>query len=167
MRAGRGFKEPAKVNTHNPYSPPEVIETLVPEGDPQFGDLDDKALNKLYYRSCNVTGIAVLLSFGLVVLVAAISLPGADLGFPRPVFIGLALFYLVAIIGMLKRTSWGRVMGIIVCILTLINIPLGTLIGIVGLFAFIKAPNLFGPGRVPHKDLKTEYKLRKKARKGA
>jgi hypothetical protein len=99
--------------------------------------------------------------------VAAISLPGADLGFPRPVFIGLALFYLVAIIGMLKRTSWGRVMGIIVCILTLINIPLGTLIGIVGLFAFIKAPNLFGPGRVPHKDLKTEYKLRKKARKGA
>jgi hypothetical protein len=58
-------------------------------------------------------------------------------------------------------------MGIIVCVLTLINIPLGTLIGIVGLFAFIKAPNLFGPGRVLHKDLKTEYKLRKKARKAA
>ena len=58
-------------------------------------------------------------------------------------------------------------MGIIVCILTLINIPLGTVIGVVGLFAFIKAPNLFGSGRVLHKDLKTEFKLRKKARKAA
>jgi hypothetical protein len=40
-------------------------------------------------------------------------------------------------------------------------------IGVVGLFAFIKAPNLFGSGRVLHKALKAEFKLREKARKAA
>jgi hypothetical protein len=155
------------MNTQNPYSPPLATDSPAFGGNSQFSDLDDKALNKLYYRSCNVSGIAILLLFGLVFLVIAIAMPETDLGLPKPVFMGLALFYLIAIIGMFMRTSWGRVMGIIVCILTLINIPLGTVIGIVGLFAFIKAPNLFGSGRVLHKDLKTEFKLRKKARKAA
>jgi hypothetical protein len=155
------------MNTQNPYAPPQVIESLVPAGNPQFNTLDDKTLNKLYYRSCNVSGIALLLSFGLVVLAVLIAMPEVDLALPKPVFMGLAVFYLVAIIGMLKRTTWGRVMGIIVCILSLLSIPLGTVIGVVGLFAFIKAPDLFGPGRVRHKDLKTEFKLRKKAKKAA
>jgi len=155
------------MNEQNPYSPPEVIETLVPDGNPQFGELDDKAFNKLYYRSCNVSGIALLLSFGLIVLVGMIAVPQVELALPKPVFMGLALFYLVAIIGIFMRTSWGRIMGIIVCIFSLINVPLGTLIGVVGLFAFIKAPNLFGPERVRHKDLKTEFKLRKMAKKAA
>jgi hypothetical protein len=165
---GRVFEDIAKTNMQNPYSPPLVTESLAPVGNPQFGDLEDKALNKLYYRSCNVVGIGVLLSFGVVLLAVAAALPEADLGgLPKLVFMGLALFYMVAIIGIFKRTSWGRIMGILVCILSLINIPLGTIIGAVGLFAFIKAPNLFGHGRVLHKDLKAEFKLRKKARKAA
>lgn len=155
------------MSTQNPYSPPQVTESLAPVGSPLFGDLDDKALNKLYYRSCNVTAIALLLSFGVVALAGMIAMPDVDPGLPKPVFIVLAVFYMIAIIGILMRTSWGRVMGIIVCIISLINIPFGTLIGVVGLFAFIKAPNLFGHGRVLHKDLKTEFRLRKKARKAA
>ncbi|MGL4400798.1 MAG: hypothetical protein ACRCXD_13080 [Luteolibacter sp.] len=162
------LQDVTNMSLQNPYSPPQVIDSLAPIGNLQFGDLDDKALNKLYYRSCNVTGIAVLLSFGVVVMAGVVAMPEADLdGLPKWVFIGLALFYVIAIIGLLKRSSWGRIMGILVCILSLISIPLGTIIGVVGLFAFIKAPNLFGRGRVLHKDLKAEFKLRKKAKKTA
>jgi hypothetical protein len=35
------------------------------------------------------------------------------------------------------------------------------------LFAFVRASNLFGFGLMLHKDLKAEFKLRKKARKAA
>lgn len=58
-------------------------------------------------------------------------------------------------------------MGIITCSLSVLNIPLGTIIGIAGLFAFIKAPELFGQNRVTHKSLKQEFKNRKQAAKAA
>jgi hypothetical protein len=151
----------------NPYAPPQVTDSLALGENPHFSDLDDKAFKKLYYRSCNISGITLLLSFGLIAIAAVIALPDADANLPKPVFIGLGLFYLASIIGLFKRTSWGRILGIIVCSLSLLSIPLGTIIGIMGLFAFIKAPNLFGSGRVLHKDLKAEFKLRKKWRKAS
>ena len=61
-------------------------------------------------------------------------------------------------VGLLKRTSWGRICGIVVCVISLINIPLGTLIGVMGLFAFVKAKELFGPERITHEEVKTAFK---------
>ena len=43
----------------------------------------------------------------------------------------------------------------------LVSIPFGTLIGIVGLFAFFKAKELFGPDRIHHRDLKIAFKALK------
>lgn len=53
----------------------------------------------------------------LVVFLVAVSLPG-----------------LIAGIGLLKFRSWGRILGIIVAILNLIHIPVGTIVGIYGLW---------------------------------
>jgi len=33
------------------------------------------------------------------------------------VFVGLTVFYTVTVIGLYRRTSWGRVFGIIACII--------------------------------------------------
>jgi hypothetical protein len=67
----------------------------------------------------------------------------------------------MAVVGLFKRTAWGRILGIIVCVISLINIPIGTAIGAFGLFAFFGAPELFGSNRVTHRELKTEFKLQK------
>lgn len=41
---------------------------------------------------------------------------------------------LIAGIGLLKLRPWGRILGIIVAVLNLIHIPLGTIVGIYGLW---------------------------------
>ena len=53
----------------------------------------------------------------LVVFLVAVSLPG-----------------LIAGIGLLKRRPWARILGIIVAVLSLVNIPIGTIVGIYGLW---------------------------------
>jgi hypothetical protein len=118
------------MNAQNPYSPPEVIDTLLPVGNPRFGDMDDKAFNKLYYRSCNVTAIALLLSLGFIVLSLVTLAPDENLNRAKPLFMGMALLYLIALIGIIKRTSWGRITGILACVPMLASIPIGTLIGV-------------------------------------
>lgn len=153
------------MNETNPYSAPqsEVYEPQV--GSDQFKDLDFKQFKKLYYRSCNVNALTMLMALGLVALVIAAVVVGSEGEAPRGVFIGMAAFYAAVVIGLFKRTSWGRILGIIVCIISLISIPIGTAIGAFGLFAFFGAPQLFGPARVTHASLKTEFKLRKASRK--
>ncbi|HMC75940.1 MAG TPA: hypothetical protein VKH34_02365 [Vicinamibacterales bacterium] len=53
----------------------------------------------------------------LVVFLIAVSLPG-----------------LVAGIGLLKGRPWARILGIVVALVNLINIPFGTIVGIYGLW---------------------------------
>lgn len=89
---------------------------------------------------------------------------GKSPGGLRLFFLGLLVFYVFAIVGTLKRTSWGRVLGIICCCLMLINVPIGTIIGVIGLFAFIKAKELFGPERITHAEVKQAFKDLKGAR---
>ncbi len=150
----------------NPYTSPQSEIAQPTQGNAVFSNLDFKSLKKLYHRSCNVNAITFLLGLGFIFLLVASFLPVNE-GEPslRFVFIGLAVFYAMAIFGLFNRSSWGRILGIIVCIISLINIPVGTLIGIFGLFAFFGAPQLFGSDRVRHKDLKAEFKLQKSNRK--
>jgi hypothetical protein len=46
----------------------------------------------------------------------------------------LALPGLIAGIGLLRLRPWGRILGIVVAVLNLIHIPLGTIVGIYGLW---------------------------------
>jgi hypothetical protein len=131
---------------------------------------DDKSLNKLYYRSCNVSAIAGLMIIGVAILASLFlftnvlkdtSTPST----PAAVLIAILAFNLIASVGIILRTTWGRVLGIVACTIMLINIPMGTIIGIVGLFAFINAKSFFGIDRITHTELKKEFKFRKANRK--
>ena len=61
-------------------------------------------------------------------------------------------------VGAYRRTEASKVMFIIICVLSLINIPLGTIIGLIGLVAATSHGILFGDNRVPHKELAIAYK---------
>ena len=153
------------MNEPNPYTPPQS-ESVPPNGDgTALGGHDFKQLKKLYHRSSNVNVITFLLGLGLIFIVILSAIPDMGEDFPRFLLIGIAAFYAAAIVGLFKRTSWGRILGIIVCILSLVNIPIGTLIGAFGLFAFFGSPQLFGKDRLTHNELKAEFKLQKAALK--
>jgi hypothetical protein len=145
----------------NPYEAPEAENIIASVDSGDFSHLNFKQLKKLYNRSHNVSSIAGLIILGAIIFVG-ISVVSFD---KEPslaaMYIGIAVVYVIASIGLIQRTSWGRVMGIIICCLMLLSIPIGTLIGLAGLFAFFKSPELFGTNRVLHKDLKLEVKHRK------
>ena len=159
----------------NAFAAPEVDEAArwPDEEDGHLGRLPFERLKKLYLRSCNVSGVAVLMILGAIYLIALPSLIPAEM--PRnetalvfqTVLTTLGILYLIGAVGIFLRARWGRIVGIIACVLMLANIPLGTIIGIIGLFAFIGAPKLFGPDRLRHGDLKQAYKAAKRERKMA
>ena len=79
--------------------------------------------------------------------------------------VGLGILYVVACITSYTRHTWGRWLGIALAVLSLVSFPLGTLIGILALIAYIQGAGLFGPGRFMHKDVVLVYKQRKKEKK--
>lgn len=169
------------MDTNNPYIAPETAVSL-DTGNGKFSQLDFKQLKKMYHRSVNVAVIAFLMVLGIIgCLIQAGSIKqtlrdiveleagsGSTLEVSSLlmdilpiVFIVLAVFYVAAATGLYQRSSWGKVLGIIACIFMLISIPIGTIIGVVGLVAIFGSPQLFGKNRYTHKELKAEFKLRK------
>ena len=53
-------------------------------------------------------------------------------------FGGLALPGILAGYGLLKRARWGQILAIIVAFLSLVNVPLGTALGIYALFVLLQ-----------------------------
>ena len=150
----------------NPYATPEasVLEAKAP---PVLGNFTPAEIKKLYYRSCNVIAIAGLMIFGCLivgaVIIGAIRQTGT-ISMEAEAWVGLGFFLtcIVGTIGVTMRTGWGRIAGIVACCIMLLKIPIGTIIGIVGLFAFFKAKELFGNGRIHHGELKTAYRAIKR-----
>lgn len=165
------FNKINEIETDNPYAPPKSEKLIKQYSNEIFKLYNHKQLRKLYYRSSNINAIVVLtiivISFSSLVVV---SLPKERLDYTNGelfVFFSILAFCLVTCFGLYKRTSWGRVLGIILCVLIFFYIPLnpfigllGMLIGVMGLFAFFKAPELFGKDRITHKLLRAEYKYR-------
>ncbi len=52
--------------------------------------------------------------------------------------VGLALAALIAGIGLLARKAWARVLGIVVSVFMVLNIPIGTLVGAYALFVLMQ-----------------------------
>ena len=73
----------------------------------------------------------------------------------------LALFGLISY-SCWWRPRWGRVPGVLYCLLLLLSIPIGTIIGIFRLFAYAGGHELFGPNRYLHSILQEEWKYRKR-----
>lgn len=127
-------------------------------------------VKRLLSHSSSIQTLCVLWCIGAVV--AAILVVGLlSSGVQNEEDMILAIFaipmlalQIFAIVGGFKRSKWGRTVGMIACALMLINIPCGTLIGILGLIAYGGGSVLFGPGRITQAELKKEVAFRKKHR---
>lgn len=147
----------------NVYAPP--VEAGGPIEDRHaFSDHSTAELKKLYNHSHTVGTLGVLWCLGVAVGIwLGVMALGGDGGTTLGLIILAATgLQLAAVIGAFGRAAWGRTVGMIACGLMLLNIPLGTVIGIFGLIAYGGGGRLFGEGRYRHAELKAEYKRRKR-----
>ena len=169
----------------NPDAAPDAAKFASPENPLQgrLSKYSPQELKKLYYRSCNVSAISFLAiagsAFLLVMLYNTGKMPGQETIEQMPGQEELKRFFItyiialqvlgglqtiVAAIGLMMRTNWGRIIGIIVLSQNIYNVPMGTIVSVVGLFALFKAEELFGNDRITHKELKVALKELKKNR---
>lgn len=123
--------------------------------------LNYKQLKKLYYRSCNIRTINFLIFIGAL-YIGLMWYSSVFLSPFNAIIIALFILQVSTFIGLFRRASWGRALGIICSIFMLVNPPLGTMLGLAGLFAFFGAPQLFGEERITHAELYKEFKHRKR-----
>ena len=159
----------------NVFAPPRAsLETQ--EGPQALWEMPFKDLRKLYHASVNVNVLGVL--YGLGAFGALLGgLGGASFWYSgrnpdtavsavlMAVMFVLGFLYLAGTISSYTRPRWGRWVGVVLCLLSLLSIPFGTLIGALGLVAYARAGKLFGPERLPHKEVTAVYKQRKKDKK--
>ncbi len=126
--------------------------------------LHRREIKRLYHLSRTISAIAFLLVLGLVLLIAiffayrailAQLLGIAETPLLMP-FLLIVTFYVTALVGIIRRPRWGWDMGQLMCGLYLFLFPIGTIIGIVGLVAFARGRDLFGPDRPKYADLRKE-----------
>jgi membrane-bound ClpP family serine protease len=154
----------------NPFAAPKAFVRDAPIDAPIPG-MSPKEVRSLYFHSRNVWAVFVLNSLGLlalafIALIPAFSSSGLGPGDAGTMLfvLGLVVLFSVLQYGLLVRTSWGRIGGIVMAVLSLVNIPLGTIVGIIALIAFIKGKVLFGPERITHREVKEAYLALKRAR---
>jgi hypothetical protein len=129
-----------------------------------------KEVRKLYLASVNIRALGFLYVLGAVGIIAAsgvMSLAASGASTPPPaaftaLFIGLGALYIAACYTCFARPTWGRWLGIVLCVISLLSFPIGTIIGIMGLIAYAQGGRLFGADRISHKDVALVYKQRKK-----
>lgn len=96
--------------------------------------------------ACMVGGIYGLLGGGVMAVGVVESEPEAMIG--GGLFVALSIFIvvimaiqpvlaLIAASGLRRRTQLGRILGIIVCALAVLNMPLGTIVAIFGFIVLI------------------------------
>ncbi|HUQ29364.1 MAG TPA: hypothetical protein VM051_12275 [Usitatibacter sp.] len=157
--------------TDNVFAPPRAnLETRVgPDG---LWEMSFKEVRKLYLASVNIRALGVLYGLGAVGAIAAGGIllftpsKGDDaqsMGIALAiVIVALGMIHVAATVSSYSRPTWGRWLGVLLCGLSLLSIPFGTIIGILGLVAYAQGGRLFGADRLLHKDVAAVYKLRKK-----
>jgi len=149
----------------NVYAPPETDIRQSPADGGNGFKIGNVESRKLYNHSRSVGALVFLWCLGLVVMVA-VFIPNVMASAKQAggntegvnILIGvsgvMSLLMLAGIVGCWMRTTWGRIIGFILCALMLLNFWLGTLIGIFGLIALTNGKRLFGPDRLTHRYLK-------------
>lgn len=153
--------------TDNVFAPPRS-NVAVHTGPDELWDLSWKDLRNLYYASVNIRALGVLNVIGVAILALAFMVPAREAASAAPLYVFLAgagaLSLLMAWTAF-SRPGWGRPFGIVMLVLGLLNFPLGTLISIVGLIAYVRGRRLFGVDKILHKDLADVFKQRKVEKK--
>jgi hypothetical protein len=153
----------------NVYAPPRAnLETQ--EGPQELWQIEFKQLKRLYYATINIRALGVLCALGSLGLVAAVMFATSSYiasGYGRAMALILFVYGGLSVVGSITsftRPRWGRIVGIILCVLSLISFPIGTVIGILGTIAYAHGKRLLGPDRLLHRDVVDVYKQRKKAK---
>ena len=157
MTEGQGISE-------NVFAPPRA-NLDVHEGPAALWDMDFKTVRKLYVDSVNVRAFGVLSALGAVFLVG-VTVYGLVNGsatslLPSLLFLAFTAFPIAVCITSFTRPRWGRMIGIVSCVFSMLNFPFGTLIGALALVAYVRGKRLFGPDRLLHADVAAVYKQRK------
>lgn len=154
----------------NPYRTPEnsgAAPANAGEFDRELSALDDLALKRLRNSSHTIGALGAFWAVLTVIQfgVAAVVLLLED-GSPivAAIFIGGGILQGIGALAALQRPAWGRTAGLAVSGISLLGIPLGTALGILGLIAFGRGRDLFGPGRWLHRRVEQEWKRRKRQR---
>ena len=122
--------------TDNVFAPPRS-NVVVNTGPQELWDLSWKDLRNLYYASVNIRALGVLNVIGVVILAVAWMVPARLASSATPLHV----------------------------VLGLLNFPIGTLISIIGLIAYVRGRRLFGEDKILHKDLAEVFKQRKVEKK--
>jgi F0F1-type ATP synthase membrane subunit a len=116
----------------------------------------------------NIRALGVLNVIGVAILALAWMVPARQASSAAPLYVILglaaALSFLMAWTAF-ARPGWGRWFGIVMLVLGLLNFPIGTLISIIGLIAYVRGRRLFGEDKILHKDLAEVFKQRKVEKK--
>lgn len=109
-----------------------------------------------------LAALAVMFTFGLSAGLVGIAADPADADLAQPILAivgaSITIFLLVMSIpgiivgwGLLKFRPWARILGIVLSALQLINIPVGTAVGIYGLWVLFNSETerLFNPAAAP------------------
>ena len=134
-------------------------------------ELDRKSLRRLR-RSSRALFALGWLYFGLVLVLFIFSFgPMVEhgritvAGFLR--YLILLSFFGVTAYSFVARPKWGRVFGYVSMSLALLVYPLGTLFGLLGIFALVGGGCLFGKDGVRHQLIEQEWKARRKRGAGS
>jgi len=153
----------------NAYAPPRAnLETQA--GPQELWSMELKKLRRLYDASRSIRALGFLYALGTVGLFAGYEMlnsryaRSADTRGIAVVMLFVGGLSLLGFVTSFTRQRWGRWVGVLICLLNLVNIPFGTLIGLFGLVAYARGGRLFGPDRLLHKDVVDVYKQRKAAK---
>ncbi len=145
----------------NPYATPRSDVTVCLMRN-DFPDIPFRRLKKLRNNSHSIRALMVLMIV-VGILGTSGSLVTLVIERQESAFGGLVITILVFVtgIGLMRRSQWGRVLAIICSLCMLLLLPVGTIIGALALGA-LGSKQLFGPNRINHRALETEFRYRRK-----
>lgn len=135
-------------------------ESASPRPDSALQSLPTNAVKNLHRRARSLRTLCFF--WLLVIAMCVVSIFAAQPGSLIPV-IGsiIALLAAAAFLGMWRFQHWGRIVGIVLCVLLLPILPWGTIFGFLGLAALIGSKPLFGDSRLSQEQLRKEIEHRK------
>ena len=156
--------------TQNVFAPPRAnLESQ--EGPQELWQMDFKRLRRLYNASHTIRALGGLYGLGLVIFLGgALTLVNSRYSASpdnRALVVLMFAFSALSLLGAVTsfvRRRWARWLGMGLCVLSLASVPIGTVIGILGIIAYAQGGRLFGRDRVTHKDVVGVYQQRKRTK---
>ena len=157
----------------NPYASPQA-ESLHEGKRQKFSEMSFKPLKSIFMHSSTIVTMSLIWAVvAAITLYCFINNPafvmllsarmGLELEGLRYGCLAISCLNVAAIIGCALRKTWGRVLGIIACVLLMLSANIFLfLFALLGLIALLAGGRLFGPERLKHSELKAEYTYRKK-----